>query len=707
MNKFKNILVVKREGYKEPFNQNAIIMAINKAILYTNTKLDDLSVIERIPEKIILDIEKEITVEEIQDRVIKELKAIGLEKVAIVYEKYRLNKEEKRSKGLILGELPEAIWSGKYRYNNESMDEFLDRVSGGNPRIRKLIVQKKFLFAGRILAHRGLKAHVTYSNCYVMTPPLDNIEAIFDTAKELARTYSYGGGCGVDISKLRPKGACVNNSAKVTTGAVSFMSLYDLTTGLIGQHGRRGALMISIADSHPDLLDFIDIKAQNGSITKANISIRVSDDFMRAVVENKDWRLHFTLENGTIIEKIVNAREVFHKNSMNNWDWAEAGNLFWDRITSWHLMSEHPEHEFAGVNPCAEEPLMAGGSCLLGSINLAEFVLFPYTEIAQFDFPKFKKAVGDAVVGLNEVLDEGLSLHPLKIQRENARDWRQIGLGIMGIADMLIRLGYTYGDKKSLEISEEIAKVMVNAALTSSAMLAKSNGPFPKYNEEALFKSEYFNFVATDEVKELVKQYGLRNSQLLTIAPTGSLSSMLNISGGIEPMFAKTYTRKSESLGKDNKPVYFEVETPIVKEVMEKAHITNMANLPDYVITSHELNWKQRVDMQSIWQKYIDASISSTVNMNNNATVEEVENLFIYAWQKGLKGITIFRDGCKRAGILTTTDSSNNKEETKKEINNSYEDDIKYQVCPDCGEQIEIVSGGCAICSNCGYSPCS
>ena len=219
-----------------------------------------------------------------------------------------------------------------------------------------------------------------------MPQPEDNLESIYDTAKQLARTYSYGGGSGVDISKIRPRGAKVNNSAKITTGAVSFMQLFDMTTGLIGQNGRRGALMISIADTHPDLEEFIDIKAQEGSITNANISIRVSNDFMTAVEQGHDWRLHWKGEDGQEIVKIVNAREIFKRNAKNNWDWAEAGMLFWDRITSWHLMSEHPDHEYAGVNPCAEAPLMAGGSCLLGSLNLSEFVVHPFTEKAYFDF---------------------------------------------------------------------------------------------------------------------------------------------------------------------------------------------------------------------------------------------------------------------------------------------------------------------------------
>lgn len=252
------------------------------------------------------------------------------------------------------------IWEKKYRNNNEGFDEWLDRVSGGNRVIRKLIVEKKFLFAGRILANRGLNEHgkkITYSNCYVMKQPEDSIESIFDCAKELARTFSYGGGCGVDISNLAPKGAKVNNAAKETSGSVSFMDLYSLTTELIGQAGRRGALMISLDCHHPDIEDFIEIKSDLDKVTKANISIRVTDDFMDAVINDKNFKLSFTRdETGEVTERIVKASEIFDKMCEMNWDYAEPGILYWDRIENYNLLSEDEEFKYAGVNPCAEEP---------------------------------------------------------------------------------------------------------------------------------------------------------------------------------------------------------------------------------------------------------------------------------------------------------------------------------------------------------------
>lgn len=548
------------------------------------------------------------------------------------------------------------IWNKKYRHNNESFDEWLNRVSNGNPEVKQLILEKKFLFGGRILSNRGLDKEglkITLSNCYVISPPEDSIESIFECASKLARTYSYGGGCGIDISKLAPKGAKVRNTAKETSGSVSFMDLYSLVTGLIGQNGRRGALMISLSCEHPDIEDFIEIKSDLDRVTKANISIKITDKFMDAVVNNDDFTLSFTRdETQEITTKTINARELFHKICEMNWDYAEPGMLFWDRIEKYNLLSEDNNFSYAGTNPCAEEPLPAGGSCLLGSLNLAEFV-----DNNSFNFFKFTEAVDIAVKALNEVLDEGMNLHPLQEQRESVRDWRQIGLGIFGLADMLIKLGIAYGSDKSIELCDKIGFEMANQAIYTSSKLAKEYGVYPNYNANAVLDSSYLMNNTNTKVLEFVNEYGLRNSQLLTIAPTGSLSSMLGVSGGIEPVFANYYTRKTESLhGHDE---YYKVYTPIVEKYMKNHNITDDSLLPNFFVTAQELNYTDRIAMQSIWQNHIDASISSTVNVPNSFTVEDTENLYMSAWKSGLKGVTIFRDGCKRIGILTTSDSKN------------------------------------------------
>lgn len=555
-----------------------------------------------------------------------------------------------------LNEFQWKIFEEKYRYNNESFDGFIKRISNGNEKIEKLIREKKFLFAGRILANRGLHKYgkkVTYSNCYVIPQPEDNVESIYEAAYRLARTFSYGGGSGIDISKLRPSGSIVNNAAKTTTGAVSFMELYNMTTDIIGQKGRRGALMISMDVNHPDIEDFIDIKTKEGKITKANISVRINDDFMKAVINDESYNCQFFVEaTGETVGKVLNARELFMKLCENNHNWAEPGILFWDTIEKRNIMSADKTFKLGGVNPCAEQPLPAGGSCLLGSINLSEFVSNPYTCEASFEMGDFIDAVKECVIALNEVLDEGLELHPLEVQKESVRKYRQIGLGVMGLADMLIKLNTKYGSKHSLEVCDMIGSTMINVAVEQSALLAKEKGTFEAYNKEAILNSPFLKDNLSKEVREIVEKYGLRNSQLLTIAPTGSISTMLGISGGVEPIFSISYIRKTESLqGGDQ---YHEIFTGIAKEFMDLANINSRDLLPEQFVVSQEIPSINRIKMQATWQKHIDAAISSTINLPYETTVEEVYDIYVKAWEAGLKGLTIYRDGCARGGVLIT-----------------------------------------------------
>lgn len=555
------------------------------------------------------------------------------------------------------------IWKKKYQRNGESFEDWIDRVSGGDADVAELIADKKFLFGGRILSNRGINDEkVTYSNCYVISPPEDNIESIYDTAKKLARTYSYGGGCGIDISKLAPCGAKVNNQAKSTSGAVSFMDTFSQVTEQIGQNGRRGALMISIDCTHPDLEKFITVKSDLNKVTSANISVRVTDRFMVAVKNDEDWELYYKRnETGEEIKKTVKARDIFDLLCRNNWDYAEPGILYWDRIANWNLVSNDKDFEYAGVNPCAEEPLPAGGSCLLGAINLAAFV-----RNDKFDWDDFNRTVNIAVRALNDVLDEGLERHPLAEQRKTVRDWRQIGLGIMGLADMLIKLGIEYGSPDSIILCNSIGYAMARNAIVASARVAKNKGCYDAWDFSKVTTSPFFTeHIKHDdnEAKTLIDMNGMRNSQLLTIAPTGSISTMIGVSGGIEPIFANYYERTTKSLhGHDE---VYKVYTPIVKEYMDAHNIKDELGLPSYFVTSATIPIKQRIDMQAVWQKHIDASISSTVNLPNEATVDDVKDLYMYAWEKHLKGITVYRAGCKRAGILNTEPKK--EDETKSE----------------------------------------
>ena len=706
--------VEKRNGDIVPFEADKIGNAVMQAMKESEIGVDEelaMEVGKKAEEK--FQDEEVVHIEKIQDFVEIALMMTRPE-VAKLYILYRDDRAKLREQGWVMSDLQRDIYEKKYRHDNESFDEFLTRVSGGNNPIKKAIKDKKFMPAGRILAGRGLDKlgrKITLSNCYVMPKVEDNIESIFDTAKYLAKTYSYGGGCGLTLSKLRPKGARVNNAAHTTTGAVSFMDLFSMVTGLIGMRGRRGALMLNMDCDHPDIEDFIDVKNDLSKVNYANISVNVNDEFMQAVENDKEYELYFKVEStGEEIRKKINARELFYKLALNNWNMAEPGILYKNRIDSWNLMSEDEDFEFAGVNPCAEETLPAFGSCNLSSINLSEFVKNPFTEDAKFDFDGFKEMVKNGVIYLNEVLDENMPLHPLVQQREMSRDLRQIGLGIMGLADMFIKLGVKYGSDESLEWINKVGKTMVNEALRQSALLAKEDGAFPNYKEEAVLKSPYLLQNADEDVIELIKEHGLRNSQLLTIAPTGSISTLIGCSNGVEPIFQIAYTRKSESL--HNQDTYYKVFTEIVKDYMDRNNLTADDKLPDFMITTTSLDYKDRIDVQSTWQEYIDASISSTVNVPNEFTVEDVEELYIYAWKKGIKGITIYRDGCARSGILISDSSKNTRldkiDELKEELDKLAAEQLVEDpdICPMCGGKL-MHSGGCSECQDCGYSPCS
>ena len=579
------------------------------------------------------------------------------------------------------------IWSKKYQYEDESLEEWLHRVSGGDKDVAQLILEKKFIFGGRIIANRGLNKKydrkVTLSNCYVIAPPEDNLESIFETAAKLARTYSYGGGCGVDVSNLRPKGAYVNNAAKTTSGAISFMDFYSHVTGLIGQEGRRGALMLSIDCNHPDLEDFIDLKLNLDVCTKANISVRMSDEFMMAVQKDGDYLLHWPCNmdispeeikaideydktisvptiSGPVYLRKVKAKRLFQKLALNNWKMAEPGILYWDNITDYNMLNNNPEFNYAGTNPCAEEPLPAGGSCLLGSINLAEFVDNPFTDKASINVEELTRVVHISVKALNDVLDEGRNLHPLAEQRQSVSEWRQIGLGVMGLGDMLIKLGVKYGTPQSLCIIEDTMKLIAVQSVIESLDLAKEFGAYPRFSPILIDSMFIKNLNLSKGLIDEIKHDGLRNSQLLTCAPTGSIGTMFQVSTGVEPNFAFEFERRTLSLNKEE--TVYKVYAPIVEEYRK---VTGKEDLPDYFIASQNINPFDRINVQAALQKYIDASISSTINLPEETTVNTVYDIYMEAWKSGLKGVTIYRDNCQRQSILSTGDS---KPEEKGEL---------------------------------------
>lgn len=577
-------------------------------------------------------------------------------------------------------------WNKKYRnvvrvdentVNSETLHNWFKRVCNGDEELIKRMEDMKFLFGGRILANRGLvtKDHkVTLSNCYVLPPVEDSIESIFGTAKDLATIFSRGGGVGIDISKLRYKGAPVRNSAETTTGAVSFMQLYDITTAIIGQKGRRGALIIAMDAEHPDIEDFIDIKKDLNLITNANISVKVSDRFMRYAVEHPG-------ESYPIVCKLIDEEtgETWHNHRVsvtpskilehiaeNNWKMAEPGVLFWDRMKNYNFIENNPCISITGVNPCGELPLPDYGSCNLGNINLSAYVREPFDEKSWFDFTALTRDVPIYVKALNDVLIEGKEYHPLRGQRKAIHDYRQIGLGVTGLADMLIKMRIMYGSKEACQLVSEIYRVIINQSVIASVDYAVDHdySSYKGFNVEDFCNCTFAKKVLDRETKDYVKAKGkVYNSQFLTIPPTGSVSIVLgNCSSGVEPNFAWQYNRKIETIYDEPRKVL--VTAGIIKEYVEYLNgrldvdmtVEKLLKneLPPYFVTATKgVSYMQRVTMQSACQDYIDGAISGTVNLPNSATVEDIIDLYKEAWLQGLKGITVYRVGSEREGILT------------------------------------------------------
>lgn len=599
------------------------------------------------------------------------------------------------------------IWKKKYA-DGRTYHEWMYDVTGGDMQLAKLIESKKFLFGGRILANRNnasVTSKKTYSNCYVIAPPEDNLESIFNTAKKLARTFSYGGGCGIDLSKLSFKGAAIHNAAKSSSGVVSFMELYDKTTEIIGQNGRRGALMMSLSSNHPDILEFIDVKRDLKKINNANLSVRVDDDFMIKArdTDEENYELIFNrsmYDPETKTEKDmsgtkINPNALLMKLSEYNWETGEPGILFWDNIRRGGLLSNEPGFNYGGVNPCAEEPLPSGGSCLLGALNLSAFCKWDndYNSYI-FDYLDFIDAIDISVRALNKVLDEGVDLHPLREQTESVTRWRQIGLGIMGFADTLIKLDIVYGSPESFAFIKDVGSLMAYYSLMTSNKIAIEN-PSKKVDLEydALMNTSYMinlcNTIAENNtvckffrdnkienykfdkkpIIDLVNSiygYGLANSQLLTVAPTGSIATMIDVSGGIEPLFATHYNRVTKSLNGED--TTYTVYPKVIKDVIASKYgkCIDVSDIDlsseESIITAHQIPYYDRLKVQSVWQKFIDAAISSTVNLKEDVTPDDICDLYITAWELGLKGVTVFRDNCYRTAILTTNDKEEKEE---------------------------------------------
>lgn len=524
-------------------------------------------------------------------------------------------------------------------------------------KVESLLASGTFFFGGRTMYLAGRKNEINAagSNCYVVPIEDDTIEAIYEANKHMARIFSKGGGVGTDISILRPRNAKVNNAAKSSTGAVSFLDLFNETGNVISQHGRRGATMVSIDCSHPDIEELLDTKMKGDRLQSMNVSIKFTDEFMTAVDCDKPYTLKFDVKStGEHIEKTIKAREFFKKFCECQWNWGDPGALFIDEFNDYNMLSGYDNFHILTTNPCAELPLGAWGSCNLGSINLAKFVDM-YT--GKFCWGSFIDTVHVAVRALNDALDYSYDKQPYEENRKYIRDWRPIGLGVFGYADMLVELGLKYGSEEALEFTRRLFHCLTNEAVKASAFLCQDYfNTFGEYDYDKTADSKFFQSL-DDDTKKCVKEYGLLNGQLISIAPTGSISLLAGrYTGGCEPIYKLYYERTTHKLEEQGKT--FRVFSHSIEDLLARNELSMDTSAEDikkmfpYVIESHDVEPIRRVLTQATMQKYVDNSISSTVNLPESATPDDIFAIYDAAWQTGCKGITVFRDNCARGNIL-------------------------------------------------------
>lgn len=586
-------------------------------------------------------------------------------------------------------QLGQDIWQRKYQHNNESFEEWLDRVSAGDNELRKLIIEKKFLMGGRALANRGLDNSGSLFNCYSRGYVEDDYYDIMDTAKDIGITFKAQGGQGISLSKLRPKGTPIKTEY-YSDGIVPFMKIFNEITAGTSQGGaRKGALMLSIDARHKEAGTFIKIKSKEGEIEKANLSLELDDEFMRAVEKYYDTGEVVALHekrnySGHEIEYDITPIEIFKMLVDNCYDWADPACLFTNKFRNYNLMQFDEDYKIETCNPCGEQPLPKHGACCLSSLNLSEFIVNPYTPQAHLNTADLLSAIDVGIRTLDKLIDENYNRHPLQQQRDMSYNYRNIGLGIFGYATALMKLGFRYGSPEAIEFTDDVFSLLFRRAVLASNGLAKELGPYPKYKEE-IFDSDIIKLHFTPDEITGLKEYGLRNCSLVSIAPTGSLATLLGESGGCEPEFALKYTRRTVGMT-DGEDTYYDVYCKAAREYME---INNTKELPDYFVGSADISWQSRVLTQAVMQKHVDTAISSTVNMPNSATKDDIAHMYLLAWSSGCKGITMFRDGCKRLGILTT--------ENKKEEETSYKELKRGEImkCADdlIGKKRKIING--------------
>ena len=512
----------------------------------------------------------------------------------------------------------------------------------------------KFLPAGRIIAGSGTARNVTLFNCFVMGVIPDSMSGIFDMLKEAALTMQQVGGIGYDFSTIRPKGSIVKGIAADASGPVSFMDVWDSMCRTIMSAGsRRGAMMATMRCDHPDIEEFIAAKSDSKKLRMFNLSVLVSDAFMEALKKGEDWRLTFNDK----IYKVIKAADLWDKIMRATYNYAEPGVIFIDRINEANNLRYC--ETITATNPCGEQPLPPYGACLLGSINLARLVEYPFGENAHLDVSQLEKLVATAVRMMDNVIE--VSQFPLEVQKLEALNKRRIGLGVTGLADALLMVGLRYGSDEAVEKTEEWMKLIARASYKASINLAKEKGAFSLFDPEKLIASGNMKQM-DDDIKQAVRKFGLRNALLTSIAPTGTISLYAgNVSSGIEPVFAYSYTRKV--LQNDGSNIEEEVVDYAVQMWMDKF---GDAQLPDYFVSAQNLTPSDHVKMQAAAQKWVDSSISKTINCPEDISFDDFKEVYIQAYDTGCKGCTTYRPNEVTGSVLSV--ASEEKPKSEKEI---------------------------------------
>ena len=560
--------------------------------------------------------------------------------------------------------IAEQIWDMKYRFKEAdgtpvdlSVEDTWRRIARDiaraeaepelwDARFYAALEDFKYLPAGRITAGAGTARSVTLFNCFVMGTIPDSMGGIFDMLKEAALTMQQGGGIGYDFSTIRPKGAGVTGVAADASGPLSFMDVWDAMCRTIMSAGsRRGAMMATMRCDHPDIEDFIGAKQDAARLRMFNMSVLVTDAFMAAVKADGSWDLHF---DGKVYHTIQ-ARDLWNRIMKATYEYAEPGVIFIDRINAANNLSY--VEQIAATNPCGEQPLPPYGACLLGSINLARLVSDPFSDAAHIDEAALDTLVATAVRMMDNVVD--VSKFPLEAQAQEAAAKRRIGLGVTGLADALLMKGLRYGSDAAAAQTERWLKRIARAAYLASVELAKEKGAFPLFDAEKFLASGTMRAMDED-VRAAIAEHGIRNALLTSIAPTGTISLYAgNVSSGIEPVFAYRYTRKV--LQKDGTRTEEEVVDYAVQMWRE---MKGDAPLPDYFVNAQTLAPSEHVKMQAAAQKWVDSSISKTINCPEDISFEAFKDVYMQAYETGCKGCTTYRPNDVTGSVLSVAEST-------------------------------------------------